>query len=147
VSSIASFYVLPAERLDDLSAHSAQAYEFLLDAAREVDHDRYPWSGYCLLHVTTYLEDRGVVFDGEYHAETARLNYDWGYTLLIGRQGKRHLEALERGRHRAEALAAHFAEMGLEFPEAGQAGLDGIALLRDQIAALADDEVLVVHIG
>ncbi|MET7666950.1 hypothetical protein [Micromonospora luteifusca] len=67
--------------------------------------------------------------------------------MLITPAQKRLLDQLDPARHREEELAAHFDEMGMDFEESGTAGLDGLTLLRDNIAGLRDDQVLLLHVG
>ena len=57
-------------------------------------------------------------------------------TVLITSTHKRFLTQLDPAGHRAEELAAHFEELGLDFEESGMAGLDGLRLLRDSISEL-----------
>ncbi|MFI6758798.1 hypothetical protein ACIBF5_06585 [Micromonospora sp. NPDC050417] len=68
-------------------------------------------------------------------------------TVLITPAHRRLLDQLDPAGHRAEELAAHFEEMGLDFEESGMAGLDGLGLLHDTIAELGSDQVLQLHVG
>ncbi|MFI6068672.1 hypothetical protein ACIA47_25865 [Micromonospora sp. NPDC051227] len=107
----------------------------------------YDWSGYCMLYVLTYLEERGIDLEpSEFNAESEAINSVHGLTTLIT-PARRLVDQLDPGAHRAEELAAHFKEMGVDFEESGTAGLDTLRLLRDCISDLRDDQVLLLNIG
>ncbi|MGC4785529.1 hypothetical protein OG836_00830 [Micromonospora zamorensis] len=67
--------------------------------------------------------------------------------MLITPVHRRLLDQLDPAGHREEDLAAHFGEMGMDSEESGTAGLDGLTLLRDSVAELRDDQVLLLHVG
>ncbi|MEO3748754.1 hypothetical protein [Plantactinospora sp. B5E13] len=108
----------------------------------------YDWSGYCMLHVLTYLDDRDVDLESaEFDAEAVAISETYGLISLITSGNEELLRQLDPAGHVAAELADHFTEMGLEFEESGQAGLDGLTLLHDSVARLGEDEVLLLHIG
>ncbi|WP_157740337.1 hypothetical protein [Micromonospora auratinigra] len=151
LSAVASLTEVPRNSVPELarlartSSSSFRAY--LAEHGRR-PRAEYDWSGYCLLHVLTYLEDRDVDLErSEFDAESAAINEVHDLTVLITPAHKRFLDRLDPGAHRAEELAAHFEEMGLGFAESGRAGLAGLRLLRGTIAELDDDRVLLLHIG
>lgn len=120
---------------------------YLTEHGRELA-TRYDWSGYCMLRVLTYLEDRDVDLESaEFAAEAVAISEAYGLISLITTGNEELLRQLDPAGHVAAELADHFTEMGLEFEESGQAGLDGLALLHDSLAGLGEDEVLLLHIG
>lgn len=144
MSAIASFHVLPKRYLPQLVQ---EPYETTLEFGREPDDD-YGWSGYCVVHVLTYLSDRGVdLFETPHKAEADQLNDNDCFTLLLTAEHQRYVAQLDPADHDEEALAEHFALMGYAFEEAGIAGREAIELLRDQIASLTADEILVVRVS
>ncbi|MET8261781.1 hypothetical protein [Micromonospora sp. NPDC005205] len=150
MSAIASLTVVPRDSIVELarlartSPSSFRAY--LAEHGRSARQE-YDWSGYCMLYVLTYLEERGIDLDPpEFNAESEAINSAYGLTTLIT-PAPGLLDQLDPGAHRAEDLAAHFAEMGMDFEESGPAGLDGLRLLRDCVSDLSDHQVLLLHIG
>ncbi|MFG2059604.1 hypothetical protein ACGFI9_36885 [Micromonospora sp. NPDC048930] len=109
----------------------------------------YDWSGYVLMHLMLLLEDTGTQLGAaEYRAETEALNAGDGLTYLITSADKRHLTALDPARLDRAAAERYFDSVGDGgFEEIRQAIDDGLILLRELIAALDENEVLVIRIG
>ncbi|MEU8181570.1 hypothetical protein AB0B85_10505 [Micromonospora sp. NPDC049044] len=151
MSAIASLTVLPRASVAELARRATESSSSLRSYLAEhgvTAGQEYDWSGYCLLYVLTYLEERGVDLQlSEFDAESEAINSVHGLTVLITPAHRRFLAQLDPGGHRAEELSAHFEEMGMDFEESGTAGLDGLTLLRDSIAGLRDDQVLLLHLG
>lgn len=151
LSATASLTLVPRSSVSELArlarTSSSSLRSYLTEHGRK-PQEEYDWSGYCMLHVLSYLEDRDVDLEhSEFDAESAAINKVDDLTVLITPTHKRFLDQLDPAAHRAEELAAHFEEMGLDFEESGMAGLDGLRLLRDSISELRDEQVLLLHIG
>ncbi|MDH6468690.1 hypothetical protein M2303_002231 [Micromonospora sp. H404/HB375] len=151
MSAVASLTLVPRRSIPELArlarTSSSSLGSYLAEHGRE-PREEYDWSGYCMLHVLSYLEERDVDLEqSEFDAESAAINKVHDLTVLITPAHKRFLDQLDPAGHREEELAAHFEEMGLDFEESGTAGLDGLRLLRDSISELRDDQVLLLHIG
>ncbi|MEE6262654.1 hypothetical protein [Plantactinospora sonchi] len=151
MSAIASLTLLHRSSIPELARLARTSpslfHGYLAEHGRE-PQERYDWSGYCMLRVVTYLDERGVNLESsEFTAESAAISEAYGLSILITSADEELVHRLDPAGHAAAELAAHFAELGLEFEESGQAGLDGLTLLRDSIAQLRDDEVLLLHIG
>ncbi|WP_433126327.1 hypothetical protein ACQPWW_26725 [Micromonospora sp. CA-240977] len=151
MSAIASLTVVPRDSVTELARLAATSSSSLRSYLAEhggTARQEYDWSGYCLLYVLTYLEERGVdLQQSEFDAESDAINSALGLTVLITPAHRRFLDQLDPAGHRAEELTAHFDEMGMDFEESGTAGLDGLTLLRDSISDLHDDQVLLLHLG
>ncbi len=108
----------------------------------------FDWSGYALLDLMLVLEETGTrLGEAEYRAETEAVSAAYGLTYLITSADKSHLTALDPARlDRAAAARLLEGEHG-GFEEMRQAIDDGLILLHRLIAALHDNEVLVIHIG
>ncbi|MGW5559554.1 hypothetical protein ACWER9_20335 [Micromonospora sp. NPDC003944] len=151
MSAIASLTLVPRDSIPHL-AHLARTapsslHSYLAEHGSRVRRE-YDWSGYCLLYVLTYLQEHGIDLErSAFHAESEAINGAYGLTVLVTPAPQRLLDQLDPAEHRAEELAAHFEEMGMDFEESGTAGLDGLGLLRDSISDLRDDQVLLLHIG
>ncbi|MEU8285548.1 hypothetical protein AB0C01_14550 [Micromonospora sp. NPDC048905] len=151
MSAITSLTVVPRDSVTELArlaaTSSSSLHSYLAEHGGPARQE-YDWSGYCMLYVLTYLEERGVdLQQSEFDAESNAINSVLGFTVLITPAHRQFLDQLDPGRHRAEELTAHFDEMGMEFEESGTAGLDGLTLLRDSISDLGDDQVLLLHLG
>jgi hypothetical protein len=143
MSAIASFHILPKQYLPQLLE---DAFVTTSSHGRAPAED-YGWSGYCIVHVVTYLGDLGIdLFDTPYEVEANQLNED-GFTLLLTTEHQRYLPQLNPAEHSEALIAAHFATEDYAFEESGQAGRTAIELLRDQLASLTEDEILVVQVG
>jgi len=106
----------------------------------------YDWSGYALMHLMAVLEDMGVTLGtAEYRAESEAVNAVYDLTYLITSADKRHLTALDPARLDRAAVERFFGVASFE--EVRQVVDDGLTLLHQLIAALHDNEVLVLHIG
>ncbi|MEU1587493.1 hypothetical protein [Micromonospora sp. NPDC005710] len=150
MSAIASLTVVPRDSISELSRlarTSPSSFRMYLAENGSKTRQEYDWSGYCMLYVLTYLEERGIDLESsEFNAESEAINSVYGLTTLIA-PAQRLVEQLDPGAHREEELIAHFEEMGMDFEESGTAGLDTLRLLRDSISDLRDDQVLLVNVG
>ncbi|GGO17582.1 hypothetical protein GCM10011576_31620 [Micromonospora parathelypteridis] len=151
VSAIASLTLVPRDSITELArlarTSPSSLHSYLAEHGRRARQE-YEWSGYCLLYVLTYLEERGIDLErSEFNAESEAINSAYGLTILITPAPERLLDQLDPAGHRTEELAAHFDEMGMDFEESGMVALDGLRLLRDSISELRDDQVLLLHIG
>jgi hypothetical protein len=142
MSAIMMMYTLGSQYVPALNDGEA----ILLEYGQRVNQE-YGWSGYCMLYTLMYLEEQGLVFEtrGEYTILTPA---DRGF-----------LERLDPARHSAAELDAFLMEDlddgddgddGDDDEErrgwAGQAGLDSLRLLHDQLEHMSDGEVLLVRI-
>ncbi|MCP2328077.1 hypothetical protein HDA40_006584 [Hamadaea flava] len=115
MSSLASLFLLPVDRLPALATEATAPYDFLDTAAEEVDPDLFLWPGHGLVLTVLYLDEQGVdLADTRHRAEQDRLCDDWGYTLVLPDEHKRHLPALAVARYPADELRQYFATMGLD---------------------------------
>ncbi|MCG5443374.1 hypothetical protein NIE79_001178 [Micromonospora sp. NIE79] len=150
MSAIASLTVVPRDSITELARlarTSPSSFHTYLAEHGSKTRQEYDWSGYCMLYVLTYLEERGIDLEpSEFNAESEAINSAYGLTTLIT-PAPGLSEQLDPGAHREEELAAHFADMGVVFEESGLAGLDTLRLLRDTISDLRDDQVLLINIG
>jgi hypothetical protein len=159
VSSIASFYLMDRSDLAGLVRAAASkpetpmtspAYDYLLEHGRDQDcpEDLFPWSGYVMAYLLTFLQEAGVDLGAaEYRDEASAINQTYSLTYLLTSADKRHLPGLESANVDHDAVARFFDEMHYGFDELGYAVEDGLGVLRQLVTALTDDEVLIVHIG
>ncbi len=152
MSSIASLWVLDRDALTYVVAAAraegaSGVRESLTQHGRDVD-DEFNWSGYVMLYLLVHLDQRGIaLMESELQSDADAINSVYDATFVITPAHKRYVAQLDPARHDEAELAAFFDEMGYGFDEVGMATHDGLTLLREQIGALAADEVLLVHIG
>ncbi|RQX06023.1 hypothetical protein [Micromonospora inaquosa] len=150
MSSIASLTLVPRDSITELARlarTSPSSFHAYLAEHGGNARQEYDWSGYCMLYVLTYLEERGIDLEQpEFNAESEAINSTYGLTTLIT-PARRLVDQLDPSAHREEELVAHFDETGMAFEESGPAGLDTLRLLRDTISELRDDQVLLINIG
>ncbi|GAA2351970.1 hypothetical protein Cme02nite_25620 [Catellatospora methionotrophica] len=169
MSAIASFHVLDRSDIARLvaaaqlaaarDARSDRTYEDVAGGGHELPGDTlrlvgrrvaddYGWSGYCMVHLLTYLKERGAdLFASEHRAEFDIINSSFSLTLPITPAHRVLLPRLDPAVHGDDELLRHFASMDYGFEEAATAARDGLRILRDQLTALADHEILVLHVG
>jgi len=151
LSAIATFNVLPRSDLDDLvRADDAVALMTAIRKQGRQVHDEYGWSGYCMLYLLEYLDERGAYLGApELDADTESLSELLSYAVLISAEQKSFLPDLDPANHSLEEIAAYFDDMGYGFEdEELTAAIDeSMAVLSDSIAGLDEDEVLLIVIG
>ena len=139
MSSVASIYVA---KQADLPEISAAGLEGLHELAREVE-DAYDWSGRVLYFLIESLEEQGIQLSSAEFGDVEEALE----AFVIGPDRKVLLPQLDPEANSPEEVRGWLADWDLEFEEAGEAGIDALAMLHEQISALPDDSVLIVHIG
>lgn len=110
--------------------------------------DSYDWSGYVLAFLMGFLEETGTALGTtEYRAESAAVNAVHETTLLLTSADRRHLPALDPARLDRAGAERYFSEREYFSEELWPAIDDGLLLLHGLIAALKENEVLVISIG
>jgi hypothetical protein len=139
MSSIASVYVA---KQADLPEIAAAGLERLVELAREVE-DAYDGSGRVLYFLIESLEEQGIQLSSAEFGEVEEALE----SFVIGPDRKVLLPRLDPGANDPDEVRAWLADWDLDFEEAGEAGIDALSMLHEQISALPDDSVLIVHIG
>lgn len=139
MSAIASIYVA---KQADLPEIVAGGFGSLAKLAREVQ-DAYDWSGRVLYFLIESLEEQGISLSSAEFGDVEETLE----AFVIGPDRKELLPRLDPEANDPEEVRAWLADWDLDFEEAGEAGIDALALLHEQISALPSDSVLIVHIG
>jgi hypothetical protein len=106
------------------------------------------WFGYPLMHLMGLLRETGTVLGAaEYPAETEALNAADELTYLVTTADKRHLPALDPAHVDRAAAERYFGELSYDFEETQRVVDEGLSMLHRLIAALNEDEVLVITIA
>jgi hypothetical protein len=149
VSSIASLHLVKIADLPAIvsAAGSARAWEAVQEFGREPGLE-YDWSGYVMMNVLDSLDAFNVTLASPALQEAATaINADYDYTTLITSDAKTFLDRLDPAAYETGALLDGPIKLGLDDEESRYAVEDTLALLRGTITGLADDEVLLLHIG
>jgi hypothetical protein len=149
VSSIASLYLVKTSDLPAIvsAAGAARAREAILEFGEELD-DEYGWSGYVMLNILDNLDTLHVRLEGpDLHEASEAINADYDYTALIASDAKAFLDRLDPAAYEPGDLLDGPMELELDDEEARYAVEETLSLLRDSIARLSDDDVLLLHIG
>ncbi|MEU4625192.1 hypothetical protein AB0G04_35115 [Actinoplanes sp. NPDC023801] len=149
MSSIASLYIVKASDLPAIvnAAGSASAQEVVHQFGEEIGEE-YGWSGYVMLNVLESLETLNVQLESPgLHQASGAINADHDFTLLITSDAKALLGRLDPTAYEAADLLDGLIELELDDEEARYAMEETLSLLRDSIARLSDDEVLLLQIG
>lgn len=98
MSAVASLTLIPRSSVSELArsarTSSSSLRSYLAEHGREL-HETYDWSGYCMLHVLSYLEDRDVDLEqSEFDVESAAVNNVHDLTVFITPAHKRFLDQL-----------------------------------------------------
>ncbi|WP_344610993.1 hypothetical protein [Dactylosporangium salmoneum] len=149
MSSIASLHVVQTSDLPAIisAAGSGRTWEAVHRFGAELDEE-YGWSGYVMLNVLESLDTLNILLESPgLHEASAALNKDHGYTTLITSDAKAYLDRLDPAAHEPGDLLDGSIELELDDEEARYAMEETLSLLRDAIARLSDDEVLLLRIG
>ncbi len=115
----------------------------------EVDEE-YFWAGENLLFLIDHLwQVKGMsLFSVAHQALERRLNADESSaTIIVGQEHRPLLDRLDPSNHDLAELRQALVYRGVSPREAGPAAVDGLTLLHDQLLALPDDSVLVIHVS
>jgi hypothetical protein len=141
VSAIASLRVI--DRAAVVAAPGRAAVERMVDGGgRELD-ELFPWSGYCMMELLFFLEERGI---GSAEPELLSLLGSDGVMAVFGSGDRMLLERLDPRRFRSEELVEAMDGFDFDDAEAVTAATDGLEALRAGIGALNDHELLVVRV-
>jgi len=153
--SVASLFVVAVADLSSIVAAagtsgSGGVFDALERYGREIE-DAYFWAGDNLLVMIQHLwRGKGIsLFSVAHQREERSLNGDseTAAVLIIGAEHKQLLPKLDPVTHDLAPLTAGLVAWGVPPAEARLAVRDGLALLHDQIAALPEDAVLVLHVA
>ncbi|WP_238012392.1 hypothetical protein KZZ52_21655 [Dactylosporangium sp. AC04546] len=145
MSVSASFGVLNTKLLPDFVREPARV---LAEHGRELAPG-FGWSGFVVLVVLDVLEDQGVSLSGNGHEEPIGGPDDDTFYTVVTTEHRRFLPRLDPSAFPGHLFHAAFVEAGLRTDEGDSAAAarDTVAILRDGIATLADDEALIVVVG
>ncbi|WP_030443704.1 hypothetical protein [Actinoplanes subtropicus] len=149
MSSIVSFYIVSRGDLPAIvgAAGSARAWEAIEQFGVEIGEE-FDWSGYVMLNVVARLEASGIVLASPSLREAAEaINADCDYITLIANDAQTFLDRLGPAAFGPSDLLEGPIDLGLDDEEAGYAITDALTVLRDGIARLSGDDVLLLHIG
>jgi hypothetical protein len=139
MSSVASVYVAKQADLPEITAAGPVS---LVELARRVE-DAYDWSGRVLYFLIESLEEQGIQLSSAEFGDVEEALE----AFVIGPDRKELLPRLDPEANDPEEVRAWLADWDMEFDEAGEAGIDALAMLHEQISTLPDDSVLIVLIG
>ena len=146
MSAIANFIRIPTAAIEQLGSDYGQTLQRHGESVAE-----YGWSGYVLATLLAYLDEKEIpLTKSSYDSLATELSRSRGETIFIFTSAHRdaYLPRLSPGQFSANELGKYFNEFnGTRETEIGQAMLDGIASLRDGLAALDADSVIVFSIG
>jgi hypothetical protein len=147
MSSIASFYLLPTDKLIGLREVWPETYDYLNKHGEECFD--YRWSGYCIAALMTYLKakkkidldqsDYHLLFPGALHEGT------W---FLDKSLKDKYLKRLDPTLFSQKELIAGAKEwFGGEGPDTAKPMLDGLRLLKKSLEMVDDHKVMLLHVG
>jgi hypothetical protein len=141
MSSIASLYLLREPDVQALAGSGAAPDELEL---RDVFH----WSGYFMLYLLLFLEEQEVPVSESRYDDLLSLASDQDTVrYLLTSEHQAHLARLEFAAFDLAAFDEYLDEMGGTFEEAPIAVEETLALLREQVAGLREDQALLIEIG
>jgi len=146
MSTVAEFIRLAATAVEQLSTdYDSTVQQHGLAAAR------FNWSGYVLATLLPYLEEHGIdLMQSPYEALTTQLSRTRGATIFIFTPAHKsaYSDRLSPAQFSADDLRDYFNEFNeTDEAEIGQAMLDGITSIRQSLAGLDADSVILFSIG
>ncbi len=167
MSQIASFYSIEANKLGKLKEVAEvkfekrwfrkvrvdNFYDYL--AANSEQLKPYNWSGYIMFTLLVYLEEgepaKSINFRNSPYAAIAKYLTDirdTTFVILTEDHKKKYLQALQPVNFKQDELAEYCKEFGQEdFPEAGQAMMEALEVLRYNLTEAEKDKVVLLIIG
>jgi hypothetical protein len=161
MSATASFFMMPRSAIDGLRKSAVPRkrlfgkpkdtyWKYLRDNGREAA--RYAWSGYVLGTLLPYLEEHHDIqlMKSEFDELSTYLTNTRGATCFVFTEThKRHyLEKLAPQSYSLESLRDYYDDFnGVHEPVSGRWMLDGIQCLRECLAGLNPDSVIVFSIA
>jgi hypothetical protein len=158
MSAIASFTQLPTSALAGLRTAAVPKKTFF--GSTKDGYDRYlaqngrpvadyPWSGYVLATLLTYLEERGIDLMHSEHDELSTFLTTTRHAthfVFTDTHRSAYLDQLSKS-FSEEELRDYFNEFNAsDEPDAGKPMLDGIAAFRDSVASVDKDSVVLFAI-
>jgi hypothetical protein len=145
MSAIANFIRLPATAVEQLRSDYDQTLEHQGQPAAN-----YDWSGYVLATLLPYLQERGIdLMKSPYDALTTQLCKARGATIFIFTPAHKAAYSLRLSpeQYSADELRDYFNEFNAtNESEIGLALLEGIVAIRESLASLDADSVIVFSI-
>ncbi|MEU5828257.1 hypothetical protein [Micromonospora tulbaghiae] len=143
MSAIALLYVV---HRDLLMHEQLPVHQIVEKFGRRIDPDVFPYSGYLMLDMLTYLKDRGVPIDRtELKVHT---DPDAPYATVLTTEHRALLPRLDPVDYPVQEIREFMEDYDdLADDELQEAVTDTLGLLRTTIADLADDEVFVILIS
>ncbi|HZM77608.1 MAG TPA: hypothetical protein VFC19_17965 [Candidatus Limnocylindrales bacterium] len=138
MSSIASVYIAKQADLPEIAAAGLGR---LGELATQVE-DAFDWSGRVLYFLIESLEEQGIQLSSAEFGDVEEALE----AFVIGPDRKVLLPQLDPEANDPAEIRAWLADWDMDFEEAGDAGFDALTMLHEQISALPDDSVLIVHI-
>ncbi|GAA1809709.1 hypothetical protein GCM10009682_34200 [Luedemannella flava] len=142
MSAIAQLYLVPR---DLLVAEQLPVHVVATKFGRRIDPDAFPYSGYLMLDVLTFLGERDIPIDST--ELPYRTDPDGPYDTVITTEHRALLPQLDPAGYPLGEIREFMDQYDeLDDDELQGAFTDTLNLLRTTIADLADDEALVVLI-
>ena len=146
MSAIAEFTRLPTVQIEELPKNFEQT---LRQHGREAAS--YTWSGYVLATLLPYLDEHDIkLMDSPYHALSTQLSQARGATIIVFTPAHRdaYLSKLSSEHFSVDELGAYFnAFNACNEAGIGEAMMDGIVAIRESLASLDADSVVILSIG
>jgi hypothetical protein len=139
VSSIASLYVLREPDVQEFAKTGSAPHDLELD-------DVFHWSGYFMMYLMLFLEEQDVPVSTSRHDDL--LADREGVYFLLTTEHQPYLPQLDPAAFDQAAFDDYLDGMGWsDFEESPIAVEETLTMLREQLAALRDDQALLIDIG
>lgn len=159
MAAVAEFYKLDKSRIPELRESARRRrrlfrsaedryFSFLEESAERLKS--YDWSGYVYATLLPYLDERNITlmsseFD-DLGAELTELRESTHF-ILTAEHKNNHLAELDSALFNKEELAKYFEEFnGETWPDAGDAMLNAISVLRDNLEQVDDGSIVIFAI-
>jgi hypothetical protein len=149
MSTSASFHVIDEATAVDIAATDDHdvACTILWNRGRTLDDDGdlFPWSGYCMLDLLSYLTKRGIsLTDAGYDNVVTAIETT---AAVLGLVHRPLLSRLDPAAFTSAELIESMAEFAFDAEEAVMAATDGLNSLRAGIDALGEGDLLIITVA
>ena len=149
MSAIATTWLIKREELDELVAiaRTSGTDDVWSNLFARPD-TTLDWSGWVMARVLNFLDERDVpLMTSSLQAEADALSEVISTVFVMTPESRSYLAQLDADAYTDEELLAYLADGGGIDSDSLPATRDALRMLHDGIAALADDEVLLLSVG
>ena len=148
MSAIASFYLLPTDKLIGLREVWPDYYHYIQEHAEEYFED-YGWSGYCIGSLLDYLKDtKNIDLGASDYNLVLTGAYEEGFWIFDKPLKDKYLKLLEPKLYSDKELKSASSEYGYgELDAPAKPFRDGLVIFQKAMKLVSEKAIMLVHVG